>query len=95
MWVNENHPLIRLTQSLPWRELSELIFPDFKLIRAGSWWLGRKLKVRQKWNSFDLMRQSFKRERAPSWLVIAIAGSCYPRIVSQARLNGNNLRMGN
>lgn len=44
--VKENHPLIKLSQVLPWRELVDLILPDLKKTKTGQWWLGRKLKVR-------------------------------------------------
>ena len=44
--VTQAHPLINLGQSLPWRELAELIFPDLKKTDKGCWWLGRKLQVR-------------------------------------------------
>src|SRR6516162_576991 len=44
--ISENHPLIQLGQALPWRDLVELVLPDLKKTSAGSWWLGRKLKIR-------------------------------------------------
>lgn len=44
--VTDKHPLIQLSQALPWRELTELILPDLKKTKTGAWWLGRKLKVR-------------------------------------------------
>jgi transposase, IS5 family len=44
--VTENHPLIKLSQALPWRDLVDLILPDLKKTKAGCWWRGRKLKVR-------------------------------------------------
>jgi IS5 family transposase len=44
--VTEKHPLIRLSQSLPWQTLVDTILPDLKKTKKGCWWLGRKLKVR-------------------------------------------------
>ena len=44
--VTDNHPLIKLAQSLPWQELVDMILPDLKKTKAGFWWLGRKLMVR-------------------------------------------------
>ncbi len=44
--IPEQHPLIQLGQTLPWKELVELILPDLKKTTTGCWWLGRKLKVR-------------------------------------------------
>lgn len=41
-----DHPLIKLSQSLPWQGLVDVILPDLKKTKAGRWWLGRKLKVR-------------------------------------------------
>ncbi len=44
--VTKKHPLIRLSQSLPWQTLVDTILPDLKKTKKGCWWLGRKLKVR-------------------------------------------------
>ena len=44
--VTEQHPLIRLSQSLPWQTLVDTILPELKKTKKGCWWLGRKLKVR-------------------------------------------------
>ena len=44
--ITEQHPLIKLAQVLPWPKLVELILPDLKKTKKGSWWLGRKLKIR-------------------------------------------------
>jgi len=44
--ISENHPLVQLGQVLPWRDLVELVLPDLKKTSAGSWWRGRKLKIR-------------------------------------------------
>jgi transposase, IS5 family len=44
--ISEKHPLIQLAQSLPWKDLVELILPDLKKTKSGMWWSGRKLKVR-------------------------------------------------
>jgi transposase, IS5 family len=44
--ITASHPLIKLGQALPWQALVDLTLPDLKKTKAGSWWLGRKLKVR-------------------------------------------------
>ena len=44
--VTEQHPLIRLSQSLPWQILVDTVLPDLKMTKKGCWWLGRKLKIR-------------------------------------------------
>lgn len=44
--VTEQHPLIRLSQSLPWQRLVDTVLPDLKKTKKGCWWLGRKLKIR-------------------------------------------------
>jgi len=44
--VTEEHPLIRLSHSLPWQTLVDTILADLKKTKKGFWWLGRKLKVR-------------------------------------------------
>lgn len=46
VFVTEQHPLIRLSQSLPWQILVDTILPDLKKTKKGYWWLGRKLNVR-------------------------------------------------
>lgn len=58
--ITEKHPLIRLSQSLPWRELLELILPDLQKTKAGAWWLGRKLKVRIHLGAY-LLQQLFNK----------------------------------
>ena len=44
--VTEKHPLIRLSQSLPWQTLVDTVLPDLKKTKKGHWWLCRRLKVR-------------------------------------------------
>jgi hypothetical protein len=45
--INNDHPLIRLSNALPWEKLAEIILPDLKTTTSKSkWWLGRKLKLR-------------------------------------------------
>ena len=44
--VTDQHPLIRLSQSLSWQTLVDAVLPDLKKTKKGCWWLGRKLKVR-------------------------------------------------
>lgn len=45
--VSEDHPLFRLALALPWAMLIALVVADLKKTTAkGSWWLGRKIRVR-------------------------------------------------
>jgi hypothetical protein len=45
--VSPTHPLIQLTQVIPWAALAELVLPDLKQSTVkGKWGLGRKLKRR-------------------------------------------------
>lgn len=46
MDASDKHPLIRLSQSIPWKTLVDTILPDLKKTKKGCWWLGRKLKIR-------------------------------------------------
>lgn len=46
VFVTKQHPLIRLSQVLPWQTLVDTVLPDLKKTKKGCWWLGRKLKVR-------------------------------------------------
>lgn len=58
--IDERHPLIQLGQTLPWRDLVELILPDLKKTSAGCWWVGRKLKVRIHLGAY-LLQQLFNK----------------------------------
>jgi hypothetical protein len=44
--VTGKHPLIKLAQSLPWREMCDVVLSDLKNTPTKKWWLGRKMKVR-------------------------------------------------
>ena len=45
--VNNNHPLIYLSNALPWKELAKLVLPDLKTTtKKRLWWLGRPLRLR-------------------------------------------------
>lgn len=62
--ITAQHPLIQLGQALPWRVLVELIVTDLKKTRKGSWWLGRKLKVRIHLGVYLLQQLFNKTDRA-------------------------------
>lgn len=63
MDITEQHPLIRLGQSLPWRELFELILEDLKKTHKNTWWLGRKLKIRMHLGVYFLQQIFNKTDR--------------------------------
>jgi hypothetical protein len=63
MDVLEQHPLIKLGQSLPWRALFELVLEDLKKTHKNSWWLGRKLKVRMHLGVYFLQQIFNKTDR--------------------------------
>lgn len=63
MDVSEQHPLIRLGQSLPWRELFELVLEDLKKTHKNAWWLGRKLKIRMHLGVYFLQQIFNKTDR--------------------------------
>ena len=63
MDVTSAHPLIKLGQSLPWRELFELVLEDLKKTHKNSWWLGRKLKVRMHLGVYFLQQIFNKTDR--------------------------------
>ncbi len=44
--IHSNHPLIKLSNALPWEHLLTLILPDLKETQRLRWWVGRPLKVR-------------------------------------------------
>ena len=61
--VTEQHPLICLSQSLPWQTLVDTILPDLKKTKKGYWWLGRKLKVRTHLGIYLLQQLFNKKDR--------------------------------
>jgi IS5 family transposase len=61
--VTEQHPLIRLSQSLPWQALVDTVLPDLKKTKKGYWWLGRKLKVRTHLGIYLLQQLFNKKDR--------------------------------
>ena len=63
MDVTSAHPLIRLGQSLPWRELFELVLEDLKKTHKNAWWLGRKLKIRMHLGVYFLQQIFNKTDR--------------------------------
>jgi len=45
--IDNNHPLLQLSNIIDWEKLAEIVLPDLKATTAnGKWWLGRKLKLR-------------------------------------------------
>lgn len=45
--IDDTHPLICLSNALPWDEMMELIIADLKATTSkGCWWLGRRLQLR-------------------------------------------------
>ncbi len=47
IYVTEDHPLIKLANTLDWERLIEVILPDLKNSTTKlKWWLGRKLSIR-------------------------------------------------
>jgi IS5 family transposase len=63
VFVTEQHPLIRLSQSLPWQTLVDIILPDLKKTKKGHWWLGRKLKIRTHLGVYFLQQLFNKTDR--------------------------------
>lgn len=63
--VNEKHPLIRLSNTIDWKYLAEIVLPDLKVTTKGFWWLGRRLVLRSHLGAyliqqlFNLARQTF------------------------------------
>lgn len=38
--------MVKLSNTIPWEELGNLVLPDLQKTTKGKWWLGRKLKLR-------------------------------------------------
>ena len=47
MTITDEHPLLQLANTLPWKLLCEAVLPDIKATTVfGKWWLGRPLRLR-------------------------------------------------
>ncbi len=45
--ISENHPLIKLANTIDWVEMQNIILPDLQSSTAkAKWWLGRPLRLR-------------------------------------------------
>ena len=63
-FIEETHPLLRLSNLIPWPKLADLVLPDLKASTAKSkWWLGRKLKLRIHLAIFILQQMFNKTDR--------------------------------
>ena len=59
--VGKEHPLIKLSNIIDWRKLSDLVLPDLKAsTRKGCWWLGRPLRLRIHLGAY-LLQQLFNK----------------------------------
>lgn len=64
IYVDANHPLIKLASILPWDELFEIILPDLqKSTMKGKWWCGRALRVRTHLGVYVLQQLFNKKDR--------------------------------
>ena len=62
--IEDTHPLVKLSNFIPWVKLFELILPDLKSSTAGGkWWLGRKLKTRMHLAVYILQQMFNKTDR--------------------------------
>jgi IS5 family transposase len=57
IFISGQHPLIQLANSLPWKEMINLVLPDLKSsTKKGYWWMGPKLKVRIHLSAYILQK---------------------------------------
>ena len=58
--IAQEHPLIRLANTLPWETLAELVMPDLRLTAKKKWWMGRPLTLRVHLGAY-LLQQLFNK----------------------------------
>jgi IS5 family transposase len=59
--ISHDHPLVRLSNVLPWSEMAELVLPELHTTTAkGKWWFGRPLKLRSHLGVY-LLQQLFNK----------------------------------
>lgn len=64
VYVDDQHPLLILGNTLPWLELFDNILPDLKSSTAkGKWWCGRALKIRIHLGVYILQHLFNKKDR--------------------------------
>jgi hypothetical protein len=70
IFVSDDHPLIKLANSIDWERLYEIILPDLKAsCFKGLWWLGRKLKVRIHLAAYILQQLYNKTDRQTEYSI--------------------------
>src|SRR3990167_1264847 len=68
--IKDNHPLIRLSNSLNWNELAEIVLPDLKkTTKKGKWWLGRSLRLRIHLGAFLLQQLHNLKDRQAEYSI--------------------------
>jgi len=68
--ISSNHPLLCLSNALPWEELSELVSPDLKATtKKGFWWLGRPLRLRIHLGAYILQQLHNKTDRKMEYAI--------------------------
>ncbi len=59
--ISHDHPLLQLSNVLPWDEMTALVLPELQATTAkGKWWLGRALKLRIHLGAY-LLQQLFNK----------------------------------
>ena len=59
--ISHDHPLLQLSNVLPWDEMTALVLPELQATTAkGKWWLGRALKLRVHLGAY-LLQQLFNK----------------------------------
>ena len=62
--LDPNAPLYRLSNKIPWVQLSNQILPDLRKTPKGMWWVGRKINVRKHLGAYVLQCLHNKTDRA-------------------------------
>lgn len=65
--VSEAHPLIKLAQTVPWKQLADIVMPDLKNTPKGLFSVGRKLWVRIHLGVYILQNIFNKTDRQMEW----------------------------
>jgi transposase, IS5 family len=70
MDISPTHPLLQLAHVLSWQALTTMVLPDLQSTTAkGTWWLGRKLRLRIHLGAFLLQWLYHLTDRQVDWAI--------------------------
>ena len=67
--VSDSHPLIKLANTIPWKDIMEVVMPDLKKTSKGKWWMGRPLRLRIHLGAYLLQQLFDKTDRQTEYAI--------------------------